>query len=353
MSAPAAVLPNGPLIQSVRIAFRALYLATLLLALGWLGSNIRQVPPDSRAVVLRFGQVDRVQQAGLLLAWPQPIERVELLPAADRQIELRFDRPAETAVLDDLYVKATREAEPPANLGFMLTGDGGVVRLDAALFYRITDPVAYMVAGPHVTPALQRLFVAGTVALAAARELDDFLVARPDRPATAGADPSRGDPAALRAALRGDLVRIVNRRLQDLQQRGAGLGVEVSRIDLTASLPQSAKAAFDGVLTADQLAEQRAAARRTEAVRTLQEAARERDRILTAASAAGAERISDAAAKTAEVAALESRIVPESRAGLLDQIYRDRIAAILRKAGQVTAVDGRGGARLILPGAKP
>src|SRR6478672_11715583 len=72
-------LPDGPVVQSLRIGFRTLYLATLLLALGWTASNCRQVPPDSQIVVRRFGQIVRVQPAGLLLAWPRPIEQVDLL----------------------------------------------------------------------------------------------------------------------------------------------------------------------------------------------------------------------------------------------------------------------------------
>ena len=83
---------DGPVVQSLRTGFRTLYLATLLLALGWTVSNCRQVPPDSQAVVLRFGQVVRVQPAGLLLAWPRPIEQVALLPAPARQIELENGR---------------------------------------------------------------------------------------------------------------------------------------------------------------------------------------------------------------------------------------------------------------------
>ncbi len=77
---------HGPLASSVRLGFVMLYAAVLLLGAGWASSNFRQVPPDSRAVVLRFGQVNRVQESGLLLAWPRPIEQVRLLPAADRQI---------------------------------------------------------------------------------------------------------------------------------------------------------------------------------------------------------------------------------------------------------------------------
>ena len=93
----AAMTPNarpaGPVAQSLQISFRVLLFGVLLLAGGWCFSNLRQVPPDAQAAVLRFGRVVRVQPAGLLLAWPRPIERVELLPAPARQMELKVVGP--------------------------------------------------------------------------------------------------------------------------------------------------------------------------------------------------------------------------------------------------------------------
>src|SRR3954451_18818376 len=109
-------LPHGPVVQSLRIGVRTLYLGTLVLALGWTVSNCRQVPPDSQIVVRRFGQIVRVQPAGLLLAWPRPIEQVDLLPAPARQIELSVTSDVGTGGAD------TR-----------LTGDGGAVLLGAKL----------------------------------------------------------------------------------------------------------------------------------------------------------------------------------------------------------------------------
>ena len=69
----------------------------------------------------------------------------------------------------------------------------------------------------------------------------------------------------------------------------------------------------------------------------------------TAARAAAEERIGDARAKTAPVAALARQADPAARPSLLDQAYRERVAAVLRAVGSVTAVDARGG-RVILPG---
>lgn len=84
----------------------ALYAVTILAALVWVFSNVRQIDPQNRAVVLHFGALDRIQNAGLLLAWPQPFEQVILLPAADRVIERRV----ENLLRSDEVLKADRVA---------------------------------------------------------------------------------------------------------------------------------------------------------------------------------------------------------------------------------------------------
>jgi len=76
--------PPGPIAQSVAIGFRVVYAAALLLLVIWLTSNIREIASDSQVVVTRFGRIVRAQEAGLLLAWPRPIEQVQILPGPER-----------------------------------------------------------------------------------------------------------------------------------------------------------------------------------------------------------------------------------------------------------------------------
>lgn len=341
--------PDGPVVQSIAIAFRVLSVAIALLAAGWIVSNWREVPADSQAVVLRFGRIVGVQQAGLVLSWPRPVGQVELVPGADRLLTLRTATTARRAGLQDVFTDAS-DVAIPEGAGSYLTGDGGVVLLSATITYRVADGAAYLLARPHVEPALQRLFSASATGVAAARGLDDVLVARPDR-----ADAATARSVATenrRQAMRGDLLAAMNRRLADLDARGAPLGVAVARIDLEAVLPPAAKIAFDGVLVAVQLAEQGIAGARTEATRTLQAADRERDRLLTAAQAAAAERVGEARDRTAAIAAIQAGMTPASRPATLDQLYRDQLALLLRKVGRLTAVDA-GGARVILPATPP
>ncbi len=355
------VEPDGIWAQSAKIAFRFLFVAVAVIAFGWTVSNIRQVPPDSRAVILRFGTVVRQQGAGLLLAWPRPVEEVVLLPSADRQIEFRIARfdgagsgsPDTKSQPMGLAAVAPANAvpgfdmseDPRQNAGFLLTGDASVVHLQATLFYQITDPVSYLIAADHVGPALERLFVASAVAVCAGRDLDTILVARPE--ANRSADDTQ---RSSREQLRADLMNAVNRRLQDLAQQGAGLGVTVSRVDLVPAIPSGAKTVFDRVLVATQAAEEDIAEARTDAEMIAQRANRQSDSILTRATARAEEQVTEAKTRTAAIAALGQQLPGLSREMLVNRIYYDRVGALLAKAGSVDMIDRDGGSHVILAG---
>ncbi len=337
---------TGPWAQAIALAFRVVFGLVLLAACAWPFSNIRQVSPDSRAVVLRLGRVVRVQGSGLLLAWPRPFEQVVPLPSAERQIEFSFEPlrpPTDTGygaasgwtVVDDIRQDAA----------FFMTADG-IVHLTATLFYRITDPGDYMLQAAHVPPTLAALTTASLVSLVAARDVDTLVVTR------SGSELSDADRGR-RERLRSDLVDAVDRRLADLKAEAAGLGITVSRVDLGVALPSEAKAAFDGVLIASQHADAGVAEARSEAARAGQRAQLERTAVLANANAAAAERTSLATARTASVATLSQEADGVSGTALLTKIYTDRMQAILHQARSVDAFDPLAGGRLLLPGRAP
>ena len=92
MSTDANLPPLGPGAQAVRLSFWFVVVVAVLAACAWAGSNIRRIPPDSRAVVLRFGAFVRTQDAGLLVAWPRPFETTLLVPGSARVLEQRISR---------------------------------------------------------------------------------------------------------------------------------------------------------------------------------------------------------------------------------------------------------------------
>jgi regulator of protease activity HflC (stomatin/prohibitin superfamily) len=335
---------HGPWAQAAQLSFRFFFLAVCVAAIAWGLSNFRQVPPDSRAVVFRFGNIARQQDAGLLMAWPSPIERVVVLPSADRQIEFKIPQFEPSPAGEDYIINP----DPRRSAAFLLTGDASVVHLEETLLYQIVDPLAYVLSADHVGPALERLFVASAVSVCAGRDLDTILVARPELDVAANAAARAG-----REQLRADLMNAINHRLEELARQGAGLGVMVSRVDLAAAIPYGAKSAFDYVLIVSQQAEADIAQARTGATTVALQANQERDRLLADSTAKAEERITEAKGRTATISALTRGAPGLSGQMLVNRIYYDRVGPLLARAARVDTIDKDGGINLMLPGPVP
>jgi modulator of FtsH protease HflK len=323
------------------------YAAGLLLLLIWLVSNVREIASDSQAVVLRFGRIVRAQQAGLLLAWPRPIEQVEILPGPARELSQPVATLPPWSSESQALVGPFGAAQPaiPENVGSYLTGDGNVVLLDATLIYRITDPIAFALEREHVAPALGRLFRATAVQVTAGRTLNDFLVVQ-------NANPNGSNSAvmAMRSEARSFMLDTMNARLDALRAAGAPLGVRIDRIDMTAYLPPEAKSAFDAVLLATEAADKGVAVARTDAERRRQEANQEHDELLSAAQATATEMVADAKVNTARIVALAHEETPTTRRSLLLREYRDEVSQIMNRVGSAILIDPKSGVRFVLPG---
>ncbi len=338
--------PPGPIAQSVAIGFRAVYLAGALLLAIWLTSNIREIASDSQAVVMRFGRIVRAQQSGLLLAWPRPIEKVELLPGPERQLSQEVATlPPWSEKSQELVGPFGSDQEIPPTISAYLTGDGNVVLLNATLIYRINDPIAYALEQTHVAPALDRLFRATTAHIAAGRLLDDFLVVQ-----NGNAQSTVQAVIARRAEVRASLLDSMNERLHALAVAGAPLGVEIERIDMTGYLPPEAKKAFDAVLLDTEAADRNVAEARTDAERRRQAANRERDQLLSAAQATATELVSQANVDTARILALAHEETPQTRQSLLLREYRADVSRIMNSVGSAVLIDPKTGGSFVLPG---
>ncbi|RMD00992.1 protease modulator HflK [Aquitalea palustris] len=338
----------SPLEQSLRLSYRLLLGVTLLAGLAWLFGHVRPIPADSQAVVLRFGAVERVQHAGLLLAWPSPIEEVLLLPAGERLQQRQITglaRNAHALALDGAGTALRQMGDELAGSGYLLSGDLGVVQLNATVYYQIDDAMAYAVQGEQALPALDRLVSAAALQLSAGRDLDSILVSR--------GSTASGQLAIQRERLRAELVAAANQRLQALRQRGVALGIRIVRIDLLSSLPHQAQAAFDAVLTADQTVERQLALARTAAAQQQQQASAAVSTLLNNAHARANERLALARSETTEISALASHMQQPDGPELLRQLYRNRIQGVLAKAGQLSTIAPDSSSRLILPGVRP
>jgi regulator of protease activity HflC (stomatin/prohibitin superfamily) len=334
----------GPGAQAVRLSFWFVAALAVLAALAWATSNVRRIPADSSAVVMRFGAYVRSQGAGLLVAWPQPFETVLLVPGSERVLERRV-----VSLERDTRAGAQvgQSSDALAGSGYVLTGDNGVVQVSATLFYRVTDPYAYALQLAHLDAAIERVVSASVAQIAAQRDLDAILVARPEMVA---ADQQM---AARREQLRGDLARAIQRHLDALAAAHASLGIEVARVDLQASFPAEAVDAFNAVLTSLQNAERDVAQARTLAEKTRQHAQQSADRIVQDAQASAAERVATAQSETSTIAQLEAALDANHDPGLLARAYRDRVQMVLSRAARVTTIDPNDASSLVLPGRAP
>ncbi|RKP44180.1 SPFH domain-containing protein [Trinickia fusca] len=336
----------GPTAQAVRLSFWFVAAIAALAACAWAFSNVRRIPAESRAVVMRFGAFVRTQDAGLLIAWPRPFETVQLVPGSASVLALpiqSLQRDVRARAADPAPASEKVLPDALAGSGYVLTGDNGVVQLSATLYYRVVDPYAYMLQRDRLDAALERIVSASAVDVAAKRELDAILVARPEQLA------SDQTMALKREQLRDDLASEVERHLTALEAGHAGLGVEVVRVDLQTAFPAAAMNAFNSVLTSLQDAQRGIADARTFAERRRQEAAQDADRILEDARASAAERLAAAQASTADIRQFVQTQQGHDDPGLVARLYRDRMQQILSKA-RVTTIDPRDTSSLILPG---
>ena len=324
--------------QSVGLAFRFLFMAVAVLAVAWLASGLVSVEAGSRAVVMRFGVVERIKESGLVWAWPRPLEEVVMVPGLERPLT------QEITALDRIQSKERVPAIRQLDLrdgGYVMSGDGGVAHVSGVVTYRVNDAAAYVLARERLPSALERVFCASAIVAIAGRALDGVLVA----PSGDGVSAGEAASAAEREALRNDIRAQMNQRLKLLQ-----LGIELTRVDLTGRLPARAKPAFDQVLVAGAEAAQLIAAARTAAESHRQEGERESVGAIQLATAKAKEEVAAAHVISDPISALAAEASPKSRALLLTRLYRERMENIFRRAGLVTLVDGREPIRLMVQG---
>lgn len=127
--------------EALRVSFRALKFAMVLVALMFLGSGIFIVKPQEQALVLRFGKVkDRdgkpiLEPGRLYFAWPFLIDEVVRFPV-QRQLSQTIDT--------FWHQEATKGGTPAPGQGHMvLTGDASLLHANWQVVYRVTDPVRF------------------------------------------------------------------------------------------------------------------------------------------------------------------------------------------------------------------
>lgn len=129
--------------KAIAIAIRSAAFAIIgfIVLLGLL-STAYTVQPEERAVVKRFGAVNRIEDPGLRFKIPYGVERVDRV-ATERLLKQEFGfRTTSLGGERTQYSKAGFEDE-----SLMLTGDLNVIDVEWVVQYRISDPIKYLFRG--------------------------------------------------------------------------------------------------------------------------------------------------------------------------------------------------------------
>jgi regulator of protease activity HflC (stomatin/prohibitin superfamily) len=183
---PAAPTAAGPaeraLSAALATAFRALRWVMIVVLVALLFSNTRFLRQNQRAVILRFGRIvgtgpRRVHTAGLVLAWPRPIDEIVVVDA-DRVQVLEINdfmyRPAwqqdPGQALDNVDV-----ALDPGQDGYSLTSDANVLHTQWRVSYMVNDVISYALHVDNPEKAIRTALAASVVDMSARMTINQVL----------------------------------------------------------------------------------------------------------------------------------------------------------------------------------
>jgi membrane protease subunit HflK len=140
---------NQSLADALRASFRILKGIMIVLVALYLISNVRRVDSHEEALVLRLGSLQsQVRQAGLVWAFPFPIDEIVPLPTK-KSNALRVDshtfwrEPGEENKPLSFIMRGSRGLNPALD-GALLTADTGLVHVKWKVTYKIVDVRSYV-----------------------------------------------------------------------------------------------------------------------------------------------------------------------------------------------------------------
>lgn len=123
----------GKILRPPRSGGKGLTVFLAFLLFGWILTGFYNVQPDEQALVLRFGRYVEATDPGLHFHLPAPIESVTLVKVT-RINQLQLANNSDAGPFAALQVTSRSQ---------MLTGDENIVEADCAVFWKISDPVAF------------------------------------------------------------------------------------------------------------------------------------------------------------------------------------------------------------------
>ncbi len=230
-----------------------------ILLIGYAFSGIRTIPPQEKALLLRFGKLQpKVHGPGLMLGLPDPFDRLVRFETG-KEISLPLEKwsllgnkisdpDVQVALTNEQLTAAVQNSEnggaaavryevpPDATLdpilhGYSITSDSNIIQGRFALRFRIEDPFLYASAGEGIHGLLENLSYRAISAQLASRPIDQSLT-----------------------SARGELSTAAAKSIQSETER-LKLGLRISGIDiLELSPPSQVLASFEDVTNARQFA---------------------------------------------------------------------------------------------------
>jgi len=230
-SAPVDDSGSQALSEALRSSFAIVKVIMVALVLIFIGSGIFTVPPNQKAVVLRFGKSSSAAKGqllgpGLHWSWPYPIDEKVFIPISELQTV--------SSSIGWYFVNADGTDSQmgmslnPAVDGYTMTSDGNIIHARVTLDYRITDPISYVLnfedAKEIVTNALDNALIAASAQF----NVDDAVRLE-------------------RSAFKDRVVQLFSRNVE-LQQ----LGITIESSKLESIPPRQVNEAFNAVTAAEQ-----------------------------------------------------------------------------------------------------
>jgi regulator of protease activity HflC (stomatin/prohibitin superfamily) len=259
---------NQSLADALRASFGILKGIMAVLVVLYLFSNVRSIGGHEQALHLRFGRLlPRVHEAGLIWAFPFPIDEIVPLPTK-KSNDLKVDshtfhrRENEVGKALSFISRGDREGLNPSLDGALLTADAGLVHTKWKVTYKIADVRSYVsqMAGRKIEGAetLIRTLVE-TIGIQVASELTAEEVIR-----------TRVDYA------QGEMNRRIQARLDELKS-----GIVVANVEMDEPIPPiQVRLAFDQTQRAENAKQKK-----------IRDAEQEQEKILSEAAGAGYRRL--------------------------------------------------------------
>ncbi len=171
------------LADALRSSFFFVKAIMVVLVVIFIGSGVFSVPPQEKAIILRFGKPvgttdEQLLGPGLHWAFPKPIDEVVKIPIG--QIQTVTSTVGWYATTPEAELAGT---EPPAGPslnpavdGYTLTADGNIIHVRVTLGYRIKDPLAYAFDFLSLSNAVQNVLNNALLYVSARTTVDSALL---------------------------------------------------------------------------------------------------------------------------------------------------------------------------------